>query len=247
MKRVLLGLAIVLAATNLALASTTSQLTVKSGAFTCIFTDTNATAPCATVASLHGDDNMLDGSIAAVGEINGWIVSTDTGTSNSPNNLKPVYGLALHVYTATCKTGGCATDPLEITYSDVNFTNPSPSPAAGLQHTSGAGIQGPGTFSDWAYFSNTNTLDAPTKLISKNGPFTDPGGFQNTYGPVAAGDALAPYSLTINAIFNSGGTTGTSMNLEASITSIVPEPASVALFGTVLAVCASFLRRRKSV
>jgi hypothetical protein len=56
---------------------------------------------------------------------------------------------------------------------------------------------------------------------------------------------VAPYSLTLDQVFTATGTDALSFSVDGSVSS-VPEPGAVMLFGTVLALCASKLRRRRS-
>jgi hypothetical protein len=55
--------------------------------------------------------------------------------------------------------------------------------------------------------------------------------------------SVAPYSLTLDQVFTA--TNNGLFSVDGSVSS-VPEPGAVMLFGTVLALCASRLRRRTS-
>ncbi len=228
---------LVVGGSQLATATTSSEMTVKSGAFSCTFDDQVLSA----CSGLVGDINPFTGVLTVTGSINGWAVSISSGTSLSPNTQTPTFGLDLGVNSATCTGLGCTTDNLEVIFSDVDFALPPSVDPNGFRHHFSANITGDGTTTSSAYVDDNNGIFTEANLISTIGPFKAPGGADTTSGP-ATGTTTALYSLTLHDIFTSGGT-GTSFSTDDSITSGVPEPLGVALFGTVLALCASRLRR----
>jgi len=126
---------------------------------------------------------------------------------------------------------------LDVKYSDINFSPANPSFITKYSAT----ITGTGTTSESAYFSNTNTLFAETTLIGTVGPFGDPGGSGFATGGLGS---KAPFSLTLDQVFDASAS-GATYSVDGSVAS-VPEPGAVILFGTVLVLCASKLRRRRS-
>ena len=165
--------------------------------------------------------------------LGGWKISVTSGTSNSPSDVP--FGLDLSSLTATCSVGGaCAGGSLDVQYSDINF---SPSNPAFLTQYS-ATLNGTGSTSERAYFSNSNTQFAETTLIGLVGPFT-----ATNHGSATGGvGSVAPYSLTLDQVFTDSGS-AVSFSVDGSVSS-VPEPGAVILLGTVLLFCAS---DRKSV
>jgi len=225
-------------------ASSTDELQITSGGFTATITD-STTLPlgsftctgtgCYSVANttgIVGDSNGNAGTVTAGGDINGWVISVTSGTSNSPG-LVP-YGIDISSLTAACDASTCGA--LDIQYSDINFSTAVP--VNGFQTTYSATFgTGTGSTSESAYFSNSNTLFAETTLIGTVGPFTTSNNGSATGGAIAA---VPDYSLTLDQVFT--GTQGVSFSVDGNIT--VPEPGAVVLFGTVLVFCATKLRRR---
>ena len=240
MKRLLLAGALVLGVGQMVFASTTDALKLTSGALTATISDNGACvgSGCGT---LSGDLNPGNGTDTISGTLNGWTVNIVSGTSHSPG-LTP-FGLDVTSLTAVCTGGACSgiVNTLHVIYSDINFNVPVP---AGGFTTSYSNTQsGAGSTSESAYFDNGNGLFATTTLIGTVGPFTGTNHGSANGGPIAA---VPSYSLTLDQTFTALSGSNASFSVDGNITSNVPEPAGIALFGTVLALCAHRLRRRKS-
>lgn len=176
----------------------------------------------------------------------GWdIYSNLTGISNSPV-LTP-YGINLTGTVASCvNSNGC--DPLTVAVSDTGFTA-----AAGSFESALSNIQtGSGSVMQQAYYDSTDTYFGPNNQggsLIGGGPITltDSGYISTTgLGPIAGGSA---YSLTLVDTFSSSCVNSgcASFTIGGEITdppSTVPEPGTLALFGSGLLGLALFMRRR---
>jgi len=221
MKRFLLAVFLVAGMAHFALATTTDELELVSGATTIIITDNGA-----------GDLNSGSGTILYTNSnLNGWNISFAGGTSNSPS-LTP-FGLDISSLTASCTGGGCTTQALDIYYSDINFTQT----AASFTTTYSATIA-TGSTSQKAWDTVGNTIFGTGTLIGTLGPYSSPSGAGSAIGGGPAGPS--PYSLTLEDIIsaNSSG-----VSLDGNITT-VPEPASLMMMGTGLIGLAGFARRK---
>ena len=239
MKRLLLAGALVLGVGQMVFASTTDALKITSGGFTATIQDNGACVgnACGTISN---DMNPIAGTDTIGGTINGWTINIVSGTSHSPS-LTP-FGLDITSLTAVCNGVICpgTNNVLHVIYSDINFSVPVP---AGGFTTSYSNTQsGNGSTSESAYFDNGNGLFSEATLIGTVGPFTGTNHGTANGGPIAANPS---YSLTLDQVFMAQPG-ATSFSVDGNITSNVPEPAGIALFGTVLALCAHRLRRRKA-
>jgi hypothetical protein len=206
-----------------AFGSTTDELTIVSGASNITLTDTGSGVPDGSIHYFNSN-------------FNGWNITVVAGSSYSPG-LTP-FGLDVTSLTATCDGGGCTTQSLSLTYSDINFSVPVP--AGDFLETLSTTQTGGGTATQTAWFGNDNTIFSEQNLIGAVGPFsTSSVGFASG-GSVAA---VAPYSLTLEQVFTDTSGTDVSFSVDGNITA-VPEPAAVVLFGSLLALCATGLRRR---
>jgi len=238
-------------------ATTTDEIEIMSGSTTVVITDfdgitggTCTGAACADFNNFFGtlyDTNPSDGTIT-VGTatlsnkpvlFNGWTISGTTGESNSPG-LTP-YGLDVNELTASCTMATC--QALDLLYSDKNFNVPSALSngfATFLSSTDEGNDKG--TVTQTAFISNTNTLFAKTTTIGTVSLSTLGGTDLALGGPAEAGS----YSLTIEDAFS--GSDGAEFSVDGNVTgptsTVVPEPAAVFLFGTLLVFFASKLRRR---
>lgn len=163
---------------------------------------------------------------------NGWDIVISAGASKSPS-LSP-FGIDLTVLATCSGSGGCAADPLDVLYSDVNFNVPVA--AGGFSTTYSATLGGGGTTSELGWANNSNTLFAlgGTNKVGPVGPFSGAGGFATvTGGPAETG----LYSLTLEDIFTATSGTATSFSADASLTGTpvsTPEPSSLVLLGSGL-------------
>jgi hypothetical protein len=213
-----------------AFGSTTDEMELISGASSITITDNGA-----------GDGNAAAGTIAySNANFNGWNISVASGTTHSPS-LSP-FGLDLASLTATCASGGCTTTPLQVWFTDINFTVPVS--AGGFTTTFSTTQTGTGTASESAWFSNLNTVFSQQNLIGTVGPFS-----ASSVGSASGGStaAIPSYSLTLEQVFTDASGSPVSFSVDGNIVSGVPEPAAIFLFGTVLALCAAGFRRRLRV
>jgi hypothetical protein len=252
----------VLAAACLAHADTTDEIMFQSGTFTATLTDGEVTfadpGTCTgnacsdfqyqTISGKHiYDQDPADGTIKASAPskanlFNGWLITVTTGNSNSPS-LDP-YGLETDII-ATCETSACvgATEALNITYSDQNFTTL----ASSLEAAYSGVITGDGSTTALAYSSGTNALFAKTTLIGEVGPFSSSSSVGMPFGGTASGgpSPSSPYSLTLTDNLDAtakGASFSTDLDITGFAPSPVPEPGAVVLFGTVLVFFTARLR-----
>jgi hypothetical protein len=171
---------------------------------------------------------------------NGWEIMI-AGSSSSPG-LSP-YGLDLQVL-ATCASGNCLTNPLDVFFSDTGF---SPSvPAGGFQTTYSATDTGGGATRAITWADSTNTIFGggfPTPVGTDHlgivGPFSGSGGFGTASGGPAE---VSPYSLTIEDIFTAGASGTSSFSTDADVTA-TPEPSSLLLISSGL-IGLGFMKRK---
>jgi hypothetical protein len=253
--KITLGASLLPIGLGMTFASTTDELQITSGGYSAIISDSssfstldqtctgnacfNPATDVGLAGGIVGDSSDSAGTTTASGDINGWVVKITSGTSASPSDV-PV-GLDVSSFTATCSGSlgaGCSMDPLDIQFSDINFNPANPAFVTGYSLTS---LTGTGSTSESAYYSNSNAVFAETTLIGTVGPLT------GVTGGTASGGvgSTAPYSLTLDQVFEADGSgASVAYSVDGSISS-VPEPAAVMLFGTVLALCATRLRRMR--
>ena len=130
---------------------------------------------------------------------------------------------------------------LDIQFSDINFSPANPAFVTGYSLTS---LTGNGSTTQNAYYSNTNALFAEVPaggvLIGTVGPFSAVASGTKTGGT----GSVAPYSLTLDDVFAADSSGAAVVYGVSGQVSSVPEPGAVVLFGSILAICASKLRRR---
>ena len=240
------GAALVLMTGSLAFAGT-PELFLQSGA---------STVTCAVT----GGGCIVLGSSAQYTDANfaGWNIHLAFGESSSPSIVP--FGLDLTSLTAACVGGGTCAD-LQIWLSATDFTTPSlgftntssVTSAVGAASTTQYAWDDPGNriFGSKAG-TGVGPIVAPlvndgAHFIGSVGPLTTGGsGVSVVGGGPELGTGAHLYSLTIEDVFK--GCTGANCvfySADGAITG-VPEPGAVVLFGTVVALCASKLRRRRA-
>lgn len=101
---------------------------------------------------------------------------------------------------------------------------------------------GAATVEDSAYGSTSNTFFAAGTTIASLGPYSS--GSPGTFAGFATGPTLSGLRSITNEISLMGnGATGLGLVVNPLALDPVPEPLSVILFGTVIVICASMLRR----
>jgi hypothetical protein len=227
-KTLLLTTLVASALASTAFGTTTDELTLTSGATTVTILDNGA-----------GDLTSAAGTVTySNASFNGWNILITSGTSNSPT-LNP-FGIDIASLTATCNGGACATQSLKIDYSDINFNVPVG--AGGFSTTFSSTQTGPGSTSESAWVSNSNTLFAKTSLIGTVGPFSG-----SNHATVTGGSAgVAPYSLTLEQVFSDATGGSVSFSVDGNITA-TPEPVSIAFLATsLIGVGVLFNRKRRT-
>jgi len=199
-------------------ASTTDVLTITAGGLTATIDD-NGTCMGTGCTSLSGDLNGAAGSIFVTGSIDGWTVNYTSGTSNSP--VTTPFGIDIGSLAASCTiSGGCTgANTLDIEYSDLGFTGAVPF-ASGYSGT----LSGPGTTTQSAYYSNSNTVNTLGTQIGTTISYTTASSTATAFGQTVTGGAgaVSPYSLTMVETF--AGSNSTSFSVDGNITSAaVPE------------------------
>jgi hypothetical protein len=220
-----------------AFATTTDELQLTAGGLTATISD-NGLCSGAGCAGLSADLNIAPGTTLVVGTIGGWNIFFTSGTSSSPAGFPSA--LDLGALTATCVGGPatCSSTPLDIQFSDINFGTVSP---FFVEQYSATLLGGSGSTTQKAYVDSSNTLFAETTLIGTIGPFT------GTNSGVVQGGSVsnAPYSLTLDEMFTATGTGFVQFSVDGSLNA-VPEPGALVLFGSVLVLCSSKLRRHRA-
>jgi len=233
------------ATASLELVSGTSTLFVMdNGAVTC------SGPACGAAVFPATDSNINPGAITIAGvTFDGFSLTVTTGGSNSPNcfGINGPGCLNTTNITATNISSGTAT--LSAYFADTGFA-----PGGGVTGLV-VGFSTPGetgtTAVQTAYATTGNVNPLALGNLTPTGGLTACGLPNLTInGPtlntsMGTGCAVpgSPFSLEIATTMTAAA--GGAFNLNGTI-SAIPEPASVALFGSVLVFCASRLRRRKA-
>jgi len=249
-----------LGATSLAFATASLEIVDISTGSTLYVADNGSVIcngpDCATAVFPPADQAQLPGDPGAISLssvlFDGFVLTTTAGGSNSPNcgGLNGPNCLNTTNINATNITAGTAT--LSVYFADTGF---APSGATGLL----VGFSTPGQTGANAVqtaYATSGTLTAPNPLGP--GVLTPTAGLAvcgtanlalgASVGPATTGTNCAtpgtPFSLEIATTFTASP--GQGFNLNGTI-SAIPEPASIALFGTALALCASAFRRKRKL
>ena len=222
-----------------AIAAPTAGLQITTGGLTATILDNGACVGTGC-GSISADLNVAVGTDLISGSINGWTINVVSGTSHTPG-LVP-FGIDVSSLTAGCSTASCTgANDLHVIFSDIGFN--AVWPPITLDTDYSATINGSGSTSESAYYSNTDALFAETHLIGTVGPFT-----ATNHGSAfdSSHNQTAPYSLTLDQVFSAGAncaTGGCSFSVDGDISG-VPEPASVSLLGGVLLFAVGMIRRK---
>ena len=209
------------------------------GAYSC-----HGTACSAGGFSASGDTaNPVTGFILlSAFNFNGWSISANQGGSNSPdcpasgsNGVGCLSNVLVEAHTTT--TGGS----LAVYFGDTGF---SPVSRLTANFTASA-VAGTATQTAYAFtgalpLAPTLVDPAPLLLGQIGGSLSSTG---TTTGVFSFG---TPFSLVIQTLFVHTGSGIGNFSVNGNVTA-VPEPAALALFGTVLALCATGLRRKRKL
>jgi len=205
----------------------TSELQIKSGACTLTFT------------------SPLDFAFTPGPQVCGaWTITTATGTGTSPS---PALISSVSI-DATATKGA---PDLFVNFSENGFTS-SPI-AAGTWELSISGTQST-LLKQSSSLKGTGWIDTTNTLLGMTGPAIGPLGpitgaaFSSTTsgGP---GVSSGPYSMTEQLDITDTGKKGSNVSITETLsgTAVVPEPASLTMFGTGLIGLAVLLRRKLSL
>lgn len=263
MKRLLHGAVLTVLFTvglgSTAFASVALELVAGSGlVYSTLYVDSVGTATC----NNYGGSLACSGLYTAIGgsgaitlanaNFDGFHIQISSGGSNSPNcSGFPNGPGCLNTTNITATNIGSGTATIKAYFADTGFT-PAGTMIVGFSTPGETGT----TAMQQAYATTgavnplgIGVLNPAAGLIVCGLPLTINGPTGNTsLGTNCAAPALSgippQYSLELETTMTTGP--GGSFNLNGTISN-VPEPVSVALFGTILALCASGLRRRRKL
>ena len=258
MKRLLHGAVLTVLFTvglgSTAFASVALELVAGSGSvYSTLYVDSVGAATC----SNFGGSTACSGSYTAIGgggaitlanaNFDGFHIQISSGGSNSPNCSGFPNGpgcLNTTNITATNIASGTAT--ITAYFADTGFT-PAGTMIVGFSTPGETGT----TAMQQAYATTgavnplgIGVLDPAARLTVCGSNLTISGPTGNTSLGANCGSPASPYSLELQTTMST--VAGGSFNLNGTISN-VPEPVSVVLFGTLLAFCASGLRRRRKL
>ena len=200
---------------------------------------------CGTAVLPTTDTNILTGDISLSGTIDGWTISQSSGGSNSPTC--PSFGVGGPGCLNTDNFNAVSTGlgSLTVYFESSGFTA-QPGFVVGFGST---GVQtgllaaqtayiGPGAVN----LAAGNLTPAPVGAACGATINSAPPGVVSALTGCGAGSG----TLEIQTAFTTGATGG-GFNVNGNISSTIPEPASVVLFGTLLALCATAFRGRRKL
>ena len=172
-------------------------------------------------------------------DINGWVITTAKGTSNSPNltGAHGQFGLDLSGLAASCSAATCGS--LTISISDVGFSTVLDS-AGGLFSSISNNQGGSGSLTQTAYYDLTNSYFGQGNLIGSVS--LSGSGNAGVMGGNVITASNTPYSLTLTDMFT--GSNGASFSVDDQVTA-TPEPGALVMFAAGLLGCAVFINRRR--
>jgi hypothetical protein len=176
-----------------------------------------------------GDSNPFAGAITFIGSVGSYFLNVSTGVS------KPVLGSAANPHMDLASLNMSGSGMLTIEHTDTDFVGTGPF----AMHIGGTTN---GSVSYAAYFDSTNAAFGTGSAIDSLGPFGGPA-FAGSGG---GGNAvITPYSLTQVVTL-----THTGFGISSFDAELIPEPATLALFGLGLigvgAATSRRLRRARS-
>lgn len=207
---------------------------------------------CATFHATFTNPQPGDLIISAGGGVdafNGWDVTISSGGSNSPGCPAAGPNGVGCMDTANINANSSGGGKLGAYFADTGF---NPAGATGLMVANASVLQTGDKESQTAY-ANAGVVN-PLSSVNLN---PVPAGGQCgsvlsslppgvTALPTNCSAPSAPFSLELATVFDNTitGAAG-AFDVNGNISATIPEPVSVALFGTVLVLCASGLRRRR--
>jgi len=219
MKKLRFAVILTVALTGSMFGSTTDQLKITSGATTVTVVD-----------NFVGDQDAANGSIVYTNPyLNGWDVEVTFTFTSSPSHQPGIEAST----DASCAVSSCFGSGLDVQYSDINFYFPENG-----RNDYSAIVDGSGSTAQVAWFDKSNTIFGRDTFIGTVGPFdTTSSGFL-----IGTAAHSSFYSMTLEQQFFASGPV--TFNVDGKV-SMVPEPGTVVLFGTALALCAAGLWRHK--
>jgi hypothetical protein len=161
------------------------------------------------------------GIVSFSGAVGQWNINATNGVSIAPGTTS----IDLSSIDATSTAGSA---PLTILLTDNGYTTPvSGFTMAASGHIVGGGA-GTATFDAW---TDGNALFSQAIHIGTLGPFSAGYNISQTFNVTPSAN---PYELTERLVLTTTGTSGVQWSTDSSTVGVVPEPASLTLFGSAL-------------